>query len=191
MLNRVRPVMSTFRVSIALSFFMVAAGGGVGRDAHAQSAAARADGAVQEGCVSASGPDTGPSTLDGASLRARTAAAAAKGADVVLLASMSADEVRFASQPKICVRLRGDVRLDSVRVVGRRNIASPVVSGTSYRNVHVAVEILGHLNAECIAARITRETAPKGLDCASLDVRSGAAPSTRHDTTSTPVPPRR
>ncbi len=182
--------MSSLRVSLALTCVIAAIAAGA-RDARAQSAATGAGSAAEPSCVSASGPDAGPSTADSASARTHAAAAAGDHADVVLFASMSADEVRFAAPPKICVKLRGDVRLDSLRVVGRRNITSPVVSGTSYRNVYVAVELLGHVNAECIAARITRESAAKGLDCASLETRSGAAPPAPHDTTSTPVPPRR
>jgi hypothetical protein len=83
--------------------------------------------------------------------------------------------VQFARQPKICVKLSGDVRLDSVRVVGRRNLASPVVSGTTYRDIYVAVEILGHLNAECISARITGAAATGQGPCASLGVRDTTA----------------
>jgi hypothetical protein len=64
-----------------------------------------------------------------------------------------------------------------VRVVGRRNLASPVVRGTTYRDIYVAVEILGHLNAECISARITgaTPTAQGAGPCASLGVRDSAA----------------
>ena len=65
-----------------------------------------------------------------------------------LRAAVSASGVRFIGSPKICVRLRVDARLDSVHVTARRNITSPVVSGTTYRNVYVAVEILGRLNAD-------------------------------------------
>ncbi|MDB4886000.1 MAG: hypothetical protein JWN79_1438 [Gemmatimonadetes bacterium] len=97
-----------------------------------------------------------------------------------ILASATADEVRFVGSPRICVRLTGDAQVDSVRVLARRNIASPVVSGTTYRNVYVAVEILGRLNAECIAGRITG-SAPDSTTatrCASLGAgaRAGSGP---------------
>ena len=62
--------------------------------------------------------------------------------------------MRFASQPRIRVRLCGGV-LDSVRIVERRNLPDPVQPGVTYRDVYIAVEILGHLNAECLADRIT------------------------------------
>jgi hypothetical protein len=69
--------------------------------------------------------------------------------------------------------MRGDARLDSVRVVERRNIRSPVSVGTTYRNVYVAVEILGHLNARCIASRITGQQADS--TCASLGLRDSTS----------------
>jgi hypothetical protein len=36
-------------------------------------------------------------------------------------------------------------------VVQRENLPSPIVAGTTYRNVYVAVELVGRLNAECLA----------------------------------------
>jgi hypothetical protein len=72
----------------------------------------------------------------------------ARGADIILLASVSARELRFYSQPRISVRLCGG--LDSVRVVERRNLPERVVPGVTYRDVHVAVEIVGHILAECL-----------------------------------------
>jgi len=138
-------------------------------------------------CVAATGPDVTPVTPDSAATRADSArqatpATAGRGATptsgatnpaVRLLASVQAEEVRFARQPKICVRLRGDAQLDSVHVVARRNIRSPVTVGTTYRNVYVAVEILGHLNAQCISARITGQ--PADGPCASLEMRDSTA----------------
>jgi hypothetical protein len=149
---------------------------------------ARAD----SGCVAVSGPDAGSAASEGAAgaMRAGAASAPAGGAtasgglpDVRLFAAVSAEEVRFTRQPRICVRLRGDVRLDSVRVVGRRNLASPVVANTTYRNVYVAVEILGHLEASCIASRITGSDSVGRDRCAALELRSGSS-------TPPPDPPR-
>ena len=74
--------------------------------------------------------------------------------DIILRASVSAREVRFASQPRVSIRLCGGT-LDSVRILERRNLPSPVVAGTTYRDVRVAIEILGHLNANCIARGLT------------------------------------
>ena len=73
-------------------------------------------------------------------------------ADVLLLVGVHADEVRFASQPRVRVRLCWGG--DTVRVVQRDNLPSPVVPGTTYRNVYIAVELLGRINAECLAERI-------------------------------------
>jgi hypothetical protein len=73
-------------------------------------------------------------------------------ADVLLLVGVHADEVRFASQPHVRVRLCWGG--DTVRVIQRDNLPSPVVPGTTYRNVYIAVELLGRINAECLAERI-------------------------------------
>lgn len=75
-----------------------------------------------------------------------------RGADVVLLASVSAREVRFQSQPQISVRLCGG--FDSVRVVERRNLPERVVPGVTYRDVYVSVEVLGHIYADCLRERL-------------------------------------
>jgi hypothetical protein len=124
------------------------------------------------GCVRATGPDTTVTAASRGVARDTTRAA------LRIVASVTADEVRFERSPTICVRLTGDARLDSVRVVGRRNLASPVVAATTYRNVYVAVEILGHLDAQCIASRITGApadtTARAGARCAALDARGQA-----------------
>lgn len=73
-------------------------------------------------------------------------------ADVLLLVGVHADEVRFASQPRVRVRLCWGG--DTVRVVQRDNLPSPIVPGTTYRNVYIAVELLGRINADCLAERI-------------------------------------
>jgi hypothetical protein len=100
--------------------------------------------------------------------------AATPRVSVVLFAEASAREVTFATQPQLHVRLLG--ALDSVHVLERRNLPSPIVAGRTYKDVYVAVEIFGRVNADCITKNITGN-GPK-LDCASLEVRgaSGAAP---------------
>jgi hypothetical protein len=166
-------VMPIVRPPFALAVCCLAVIGGP-RAAHAQNVAA----AEPSACVAATGPDSGVAAPDtGMRSAPRTPRDTAQHTAVRLFAAVRADEVQFARQPKICVKLSGDVRLDSVRVVGRRNLASPVVSGTTYRNIYVAVEILGHLNAECISARITG-AAPTGQaagPCASIGVRDTTA----------------
>ena len=96
--------------------------------------------------------------------RADTAAFGVGGArtgdpDVLLLVGVHADQVRFASQPRVRVRLCWGG--DTLRVVRRDNLPSPVVPGTTYRNVFVAVELLGRINAECLAERIGVGAAPR------------------------------
>ena len=110
-------------------------------------------------------PGTTPAT-DSARPRGDTIAASIGGArtgaaDILLLASVQANEVRFATQPRVRVRLcwAGD----TLTVVRRDNLPTPVVAGTTYRNVFVAVELLGRLNAECLIDRIaTRNPANLG-----------------------------
>jgi hypothetical protein len=70
-------------------------------------------------------------------------------ADIRLRVGVHADEVRFAKQPNVRVRLCWGG--DTLRVIQRDNLPSPIVPGTTYRNVYVAVELVGRLNGECLA----------------------------------------
>lgn len=110
------------------------------------------------------------------SAQATSATQAPSKLSVVIFAEASAKEVRFEKQPELHVRLMGG--LDSIHVLERRNLPSPVVAGTTYRDVYVAVQIFGRLNAECISNTLTGNK-PK-LDCASLELRG---------TTRAPTPP--
>ncbi|HXT15747.1 MAG TPA: hypothetical protein VN706_08960 [Gemmatimonadaceae bacterium] len=114
--------------------------------------------------------------------------------DVVIFAAATAREVTFASQPDLRVRLCGG--LDSIHVLERRNLPSPVVAGTTYRDVYVAVQIFGRLNADCITRTLTgrapRDTAnakSSQLDCASLELHGTASPT--RPPADTGRPPRR
>jgi hypothetical protein len=109
------------------------------------------------------GTHLGPSDLAGrardtsARARADTASFGVGGArsgaaDVLLLVGIHADSVRFASQPHVRVRLCWGG--DTVRVVQRDNLPSPIVPGTTYKNVYIALEVLGRVNAECLAETI-------------------------------------
>jgi len=112
-----------------------------------------------------------------------TRASASANPSIVLLATARAREVRFAKQPRILVRLCGAVT-DSVRVVERRNLPDPVQPGATYRDVYIAVEIMGHLNAECLASKIgVSPTTATSDPCASLSFRDSAQ--------ARPVAPRR
>lgn len=108
---------------------------------------------------------------------------------VVIFAEATAGAVTFASQPQLHVTLKGG--LDSLHVLDRRNLPSPVVTGRTYRDVHVAVEIFGRVNADCIARTLTGQPAN---DCASLELRgTRATPPTDSLAASSPAsvrPPR-
>lgn len=94
---------------------------------------------------------------------------------IVVLAAAQVREVRFAKQPQVLVRLCGAAS-DSVRVIERRNLPDPIQPGTTYRDVYIAVEIIGKLNADCIARRITGQADAGGV-CASLSARDSTAAS--------------
>src|SRR2546423_15658217 len=84
---------------------------------------------------------------------------------IYLFVGVQANEVRFAKQPNVRVRLCWGG--DTLRVVQRQNLPSPVVAGTTYRNVYVAVELIGRLNGECLSNAIgvgsQQTTAPAGV----------------------------
>lgn len=83
----------------------------------------------------------------------------ASGPAIVIQTEVSAREVRFTKQPTIKVTLANGT-VDSVRVIERHNLPDPVQPGVTYKDVTIAVEIIGRLNAECLSAQITRQTPP-------------------------------
>ncbi|HJQ19952.1 MAG TPA: hypothetical protein VJ867_06340 [Gemmatimonadaceae bacterium] len=91
----------------------------------------------------------------GAARRDSSALPSPEHATIVLYASASAREVRFAAQPRIVVRLCGAVS-DSVHVLERRNLPERVQPGVTYRDVFIAVEIIGHLRADSLRAAFNR-----------------------------------
>src|SRR5581483_4180562 len=95
--------------------------------------------------------DTVP-TRDTSARATPARATSGRPVDVVLFAEASAREIRFNAQPRLEVRLCGS--LDSVHVLERRNLPTPVVVNTTYRDVYVAVQIFGRLNADCLSSRI-------------------------------------
>ena len=120
------------------------------------------------GCPAGVAAPFGVNISDSASARLGSRISEAPG--VVLLASVHADQVRFAAKPEIRVRLCWGG--DSVRVVERTNLPSPVVAGTTYRDVFINLEILGHLNADCLSSKIagtSTDSIAKG-PCAGLSV---------------------
>lgn len=103
--------------------------------------------------------------------------------DIAIIASASASEVRFARQPEIRVRLCGG--FDSVRVLERRNLPERIVPGQAYRDVYIAVEVLGRIDAACLARKLgvapepdpTRTSLPASSgECAGLTVGAASPP---------------
>ena len=87
---------------------------------------------------------------------------------IVLRADVSAGEVRFAKQPEIRVTLVGGT-LDSVRVLERRNLPERVQPGVTYRDVFIAVEVVGKLHADCLARRLSAVASRLSADSAARD----------------------
>jgi hypothetical protein len=115
------------------------------------------------------------------------AAAAAGRPDVVLIVAFSADELRFNSPPD--ARIRFCWGSDSLHVIERRNLPSPVVAGTTYRNVFIAAELRAYLNAECLSERLgvsdSTPSSASNRSCGALRLNAAAARGTRPpDTTS-------
>ena len=94
---------------------------------------------------------------------------------VVVFAEATAGSVTFRGQPQLQVRLLGG--LDSIHVLDRHNLPNPVVSGTTYRDVHVAVEIFGRVNADCIARTLAGQREPAVPACVSLELNGTRSPS--------------
>ena len=104
---------------------------------------------------------------------ARTDSASAA---VVIVASVSARELRFDAPPKARLRVLGCE--GGLQVLERRNLPEQVQPGVTYRDVYVSVRILGPLNAACIAALAGDSAALRGLGGASacLPARTVTAP---------------
>jgi hypothetical protein len=62
-------------------------------------------------------------------------------ADVAIIASASADELRFETQPDSRTRFPGSGERDSEQATTRRNLDSPVETRRTYRRVFVATRI--------------------------------------------------
>lgn len=118
----------------------------------------------------------------GDTLAIRAGTARDEPVDIAIIASASAREIRFARTPEIRVRLCGG--LDSVRVIERRNLPERIVAGQTYRDVYIAVEILGRVDAACLARRLgvapasdtVSVTAADAGECAAVTIGRAAAP---------------
>lgn len=103
-------------------------------------------------------------------------AGAGAQADVVILASVTIDELRFDREPHGRLRVAGCPEGEGLRVLERRNLPERVQPGVTYRDVHVSVQILGALNAACIAALAGDTAAARTLrPGACLSVEAGRA----------------
>lgn len=114
-------------------------------------------GGISEGLAQEIGPCPAP---------AAAADTVGRKPDLVLRASARADEVLSRGESRTDVRLAGCSVLDTVRVVERRNLPDPVRPGVTYRDVFVSVEILGHLDVECLLSvpgRASRGAAPDSV----------------------------
>jgi hypothetical protein len=69
----------------------------------------------------------------------------ARDADVEIVASAAADELRFDARPQVEVTYPGTRKRDSRQVTRRQNIETPVQPGKTYRRVFVATRISSRL----------------------------------------------
>lgn len=126
-----------------------------------------------------------PAAVDSA-LAAAVAADSTRAPDVVIRATVSTRELRFASQPRAAVRTLGCLPLDTVIVTERVNLPDPVQPGVTYRDVRVGIEIRAHLDVQCLPA-LAADPAFAALcarPSASADPAAPPAPAP-------PTPPRR
>jgi len=106
-------------------------------------------------------------------------------ADVVILASVTIDELRFDREPRGRLRVPGCPEGEGLRVLERRNLPDRIQPGVTYRDVRVSVRILGALNAACIAALAGDTASARGVapgGCLTVDTGRTASPPT-------PAPP--
>jgi hypothetical protein len=113
----------------------------------AQSSPLRTSSAQQE--------QSAPPCAEVTALPIDSAAASQLRPDVVIRASATARAVTVNGQPRVNVTFNGCGIRDTVRVLERTNLPKPVVSGTTYQNVRIAVELYAWFDVECILAQLT------------------------------------
>ena len=69
----------------------------------------------------------------------------AREADVEIVASVAADELRFDTEPEVQVRFPGTGKRDPQQVTRRQNVDPPVQPGKTYRRVFAATRISNRL----------------------------------------------
>jgi hypothetical protein len=147
------------------------------------------------GCPVAQPTSTSIGSTDSAAARADTARpveATNRGQpDIVLLVGFSADELTFHSQPRASIRLCWGS--DSLHIIERRNLPSPVVAGTTYRNVYIAAELRAYLNPECMVQRlgVGSPSAAADSSCATIGITTPSRAPVRPPSGTTPSISRR
>jgi len=71
--------------------------------------------------------------------------AGADEADIEIVASAAADELRFDTEPEVRVTFPGTGDRDSRQVTRRENVDTPVQPGKTYREVFVVTRISSRL----------------------------------------------
>jgi len=71
--------------------------------------------------------------------------AGAHEADIEIVASAAADELRFDTEPEVRVTFPGTGDRDSRQVTRRENVDTPVQPGKTYREVFVVTRISSRL----------------------------------------------
>jgi len=97
----------------------------------------------------------------------------------MIVASASIQELRFDREPNARLRVLGCGEREGLRVLERRNLPERVQPGVTYRDVYVSVQILGALNAACIAALAGDTTAARGATpgaCVTVGAGRASAP---------------
>jgi hypothetical protein len=139
------------------------------------------------GCPAPAGPGAVASADSGTGRADTSRSTAASRPDIILLASIQASALTFHSQPRATVRFCwGNGQGDTLRVIERTNLPSPIVAGTTYRDVRISVEILGHLDAVCLLRDLgiaRRDGTAVGKPCPStpLQASGGVTPGTPPD----------
>lgn len=145
-------------------------------------ASAAVPAAAQQGCaLLPAGPDS--------ALVSGPAADSTRAPDVILRATASARELRFASEPRTSVRTAGCLPLDTVIVTERVNLPDPVQPGVTYRDVRVGIEVRAHLNVQCLPA-LAADPALAAV-CAAPGTNTSADPAAAPRAPVPPTPPRR
>jgi hypothetical protein len=88
--------------------------------------------------------------------------------DVLIVATVTAAELRFESEPRARLRVNGCELPASAYVTERTNLPDAVQPGVTYRDVRVGIEIRAWLNVECIAALAAADPAL----CAPVQIRT-------------------